>query len=114
MDQSKNDIDVRIGAAWKAHYRGQDDIAIEQFRQLVAEAPDHIDANWGLGLSYRDAGRIEDATQVFHKVKDLVGAQLEEQSTERERFVMLSRMVDQQLAQINEFHGPSPEQTKAE
>lgn len=113
MDQSK-DIDVRIGAAWKAHYQGHDDVAIEQFRQLVAEAPDHIDANWGLGLSYRDAGQIEDATQVFHKVKDLVGTQLEAHGTEHERFVMLSRMVEQQLAQINEFHGPPPEQKKAE
>ena len=47
---NEKDLDVKIGVAWQAHYDGQHDAAVEQFAQIVAEVPDHIDANWGLGL----------------------------------------------------------------
>jgi Flp pilus assembly protein TadD len=101
MDQ--NDFDAKISAAWKAHYNGQHEQAIEQFRKLVDQAPDHIDANWGLGLSYRKAGDKTAALQVFQKVRDLVNQKLEADPEEYERFFMLKRMITQQIEQINEF-----------
>ena len=110
MEQSKN-IDVRIGEAWKAHYQGQDSLAIEQFNGLVQEVPDNIDAHWGLGLAYRDAGDLDNAAQIFQKAKTMIAAQLQDENEEkinRERFVMLSRMVDQQITQLALFSTQRP------
>lgn len=102
MSQQQS-LDEKIGEAWKAHYAGQDAAAIEQFKRLVAEAPDNIDAHWGLGLSYRNAGNKTSAIEEFQKIKQLVKDQLERESAQPERFVMLNRMAEQQLTQIGEF-----------
>jgi Flp pilus assembly protein TadD len=103
MDEK--DFDAKISAAWKAHYSGQHEQAIEQFRKLVDQSPDHIDANWGLGLSYRKAGEKANALQVFQKVRDLVTQELETHPESYERFFMLKRMVIQQIEQMNDFIG---------
>lgn len=110
MEQSKN-IDVRIGEAWKAHYQGQDKLAIEQFTSLVKEVPDNVDAHWGLALSYRDAGDLGNAAQSFETAKSMIAARLEgqgDESAERERYVMLSRMVEQQITQLAQFSAQNP------
>lgn len=99
---SEQDLKARIGDAWKAHYDGQHDLAVQKFRAIVAEAPDNVDANWGLGLSYRKAGDKQNALRVFQVVRDLVQARLE-QTEERERYFMLNRMVAQQIEQMAEF-----------
>jgi Flp pilus assembly protein TadD len=101
MDQ--NDFELEISEAWKAHYNGQHEQAIEAFKQLVGMAPDHIDANWGLGLSYRKAGDKANALRVFQKVRDLVEQELEANPEGYERFFMLKRMVSQQIEQMNDF-----------
>lgn len=97
------DIDARIGEAWKAHFKGQYQAAIDQFKQILAEAPDHIDANWGLGLSCRKAGDRQSALQAFERVKELVTKELDAQPEEYERFFMLKRMVTQQIEQMADF-----------
>lgn len=101
MDEK--DFDAKISAAWKAHYNNQHEQAIDEFRALVEQAPDHIDANWGLGLSYRKAGDRANALQIFQKVRDLVAQELETNPDNFERFVMLKRMVSQQIEQMNDF-----------
>jgi tetratricopeptide (TPR) repeat protein len=101
-----NEIDKRIGDAWQSHYDGQQDSAVQQFSQIVAEAPNHVDANWGLGLSYRKMGDKEKALKAFEKVRDLVTAQLDQLETDAEdyeRCLMLQRMVKQQIEQISRF-----------
>jgi Flp pilus assembly protein TadD len=103
MMSQQPSLDEKIGEAWKTHYAGQDAAAIDQFKRLVEEAPDNIDAHWGLGLSYRNVGNKTSAVEVFQKVKALVAARLQTESGEMERYVMLNRMVEQQLAQIGEF-----------
>jgi len=96
-------IDAQIAEAWRAHYARQHEAAVEKFRQVVAEAPDNIDANWGLGLSYRSMGDKEKAREVFQKVKELIAAQMATNSEDRERYFMLSRMVTQQIEQMANF-----------
>jgi tetratricopeptide (TPR) repeat protein len=98
-----NGFDAKISAAWKAHYNGQHEQAIEQFKKLVDQTPDHIDANWGLGLAYRKAGEKASALQIFQKVRDLVTQELETHPENHERLIMLKRMVSQQIEQMNEF-----------
>ena len=100
---SKNELDVKIGAAWQAHYNGQHAAAVEQFNQIVADNPDHIDANWGLGLSARKAGDSETALQAFTKARDLIVAELASDPEDYERFIMLERMVKQQVEQMSDF-----------
>lgn len=102
MDQ-KQDIDTKIGNAWKAHYDGQNDVAVERFLQLLNEVPDHIDAFWGLGLSYRNLGDQRQALEAFQRVKQLVTMQLETETGQLGRYFMLNRMVDQQIEQMDEF-----------
>ncbi|MGQ9848512.1 MAG: tetratricopeptide repeat protein [Aggregatilineaceae bacterium] len=101
MDQ--NDINARIGIAWRAHYLGKHQDAIEQFAKILSEAPDHIDAHWGLGLSYRRAGEREKARQAFEKVAELAAQALQNEPENRERYFMLQRMAKQQIEQIAEF-----------
>ncbi len=76
---------------------------MSSLKQLVNQVPDHIDANWGLGLSYRKAGDKANALQVFQKVRDLVTQKLEANPDDYERFFMLKRMVTQQIEQMNDF-----------
>ena len=99
------DFDKKISMAWKAHYNGQHEQAISEFKQLVNLAPDNVDANWGLGLAYRKAGDKANALQVFQKVRDLLVQQMDVKSDDYERFFMLKRMVTQQIEQINDFIG---------
>jgi len=96
-------VDAQIAEAWKDHYARQHQAALEKFRQVVAEAPDNIDANWGLGLSYRSIGDKVKALEVFQKVKELIAAQMAANSENRERYFMLSRMVTQQIEQMSNF-----------
>ena len=103
---SEKDIDSKIGDAWKAHYQGNQTAAIEQFKQLVDQAPESVDAHWGLGLAYRKAGDLEKARDVFIRAKELLEAQLDALDTDEivSRLPMLNRMVDQQLEYIGEFN----------
>lgn len=101
MDQ--NDIKAKIDAAWRAYRAGQQQAAIEHFTLILAEAPDDIDAHWGLGLSYRRLGDREKARQAFEKVADLAARALQDEPEDRERYFMLQRMARQQADQIADF-----------
>ncbi len=100
MDQQ--DIDARVGAAWAALQAGDHQTAIAEFEQLVAEYPDHIDAQWGLGLAYRHAGNRENALRAFEHVKTMVEAELSAHPEEHGRWFILNRMVRQQIEQLAE------------
>jgi Flp pilus assembly protein TadD len=97
------DFENKISMAWKAHYNGQHEQAIDSFKQLVSLAPDDVDANWGLGLSYRKAGDKANALQVFQKVRELLVQQMDVKSDDYERLFMLKRMVAQQIEQMSDF-----------
>lgn len=98
------DLDARIGAAWSAHYEGQNDAAVQQFTEILSMEPANIDANWGLGLALLGLNQNDQAREVFLKVKDLLQQEIDRQnSATASRAVMLNRMVDQQLARLDEY-----------
>jgi tetratricopeptide (TPR) repeat protein len=104
IKMTEKDLDAQIGAAWSAHYEGQDDAAIQQFTQILNTEPANIDANWGLGLAYRSLSQHDRAREIFLKVKELIQEEIgRENSAQPGRFVMLNRMVDQQLASLEEY-----------
>jgi len=101
---NEKDLDARIGAAWSAHYHGQDDAAIQQFTEILSGDPANIDANWGLGLAYRSLNRTDQAREIFLKVKSLIDQERAgEDVTTPGRYFMLHRMVEQQIAYLDEF-----------
>lgn len=97
-----NPIDKKIGAAWKSHRQGMQDQAILEFREILHQDPNHLDALYGLGLAQKASGNKADAEETFLKLKNLLEEILEEQDDlpieeREERYVMISQMVQQQL-----------------
>lgn len=99
MDQQE--LKAKIGVAWKAHYRGDNEAAIQQFIQLAAEAPDIVDVHWGLGLAYRKAGDLAKALSAFRQAKSLIDQGNSEDPEERGRLTILNRMVNQHIEQLS-------------
>lgn len=102
MDQQQ-EMDARIRDAWKERNEGRFQEAIQKFLEVTSEAPDNIDAQWGLGLAYRGAQDAQSAVQAFQIVLDLISTQLQNESEQVERYVMLKRMADQQIKYMGEF-----------
>lgn len=103
------EIDEKIGEAWKAHYQGRDQDAIAQFLRLTEDAPENIDAHWGLALSYRNSGDTDRAVTIFKKIKNLVTVKMESEPEDYERYFMLTRMVNQQLQRLGQDISPTAE-----
>ncbi|MCZ7538729.1 MAG: hypothetical protein M5U29_02160 [Anaerolineae bacterium] len=97
------EINARIGQAWKLHYTGNNDAAIEQFERILADAADPIDACWGIALSYRKAGNKEKSLGAFQKAADLIAKGAQTDTADKERYYMLQRMVKQQIEQMADF-----------
>ena len=100
---SEKEFDAKVGEAWKAHYKGDQAAAIEQFKQLTSENAEHIDAHWGLGLAYRKSGDLENARVAFEQAHRLVKMALDADPSEYGRLFMLNRMIEQQLEHIANF-----------
>lgn len=94
------EFDGRVGKAMDQHIRRQYDQAIDLYRQLLEEWPDHLDANYGLALSYKASGRKPEAVDAFKKTRAFVEAEMGKATGETARFQMLVRMIDQQLNQL--------------
>jgi len=98
MSTTSTEISVQVGAAWSQHYQGKVSEALSQFEQIVARAPEHLDANFGLALCLKTAARKQAAIEAFTKTKDLAQKQKTDDDDEGVRNRMIARMVDQQLA----------------
>jgi Tfp pilus assembly protein PilF len=94
-------IDEQVGQAWQYHRQGDNQNAIAQFEAIVKQNPSNIDANYGLGLVQRALGRGEQAFESFQKALDLVNAaeRHENNIEERDRYLILTRMINQRLAE---------------
>lgn len=106
----------RIAEAWRMHRDAQHDAAAKAFEALLKEAPDDVDVNYGLGLSLRAIEQNEAAITAFRKAYDQSVARLNElraesanrehlasenlQTTEDDRYAMLTRMTHQRLKEM--------------
>lgn len=95
-----SEFDKRVGQAWGLNYKRQYDTAISQFRALVEEWPDHIDAIYGLALAYKNIGDKAKSREAFQKAKGFVSAELSRASGDTSRFQMLLRMIEQHLTTL--------------
>ena len=95
-----NEVDAQVGQAWSQHYHGQNDSAIQAFRDIVQRWPDHIDANYGLALTLKKGGQKTEAVEAFNRTKTLIQAAGTKSEDENARMQMLLRMIDQHLAMM--------------
>jgi len=96
------EYDQRVGQAFSLHIAGKAEAAIAEFKKLVDEWQDHIDANYGLALAYKAAKQRDKAREQFQKVRQFIEAERAKQtSDDTARFQMLLRMVDQHLATLS-------------
>ena len=107
--------DAQVGAAWAQLRNGQHDEAITGFEKVLQMIPNHVDAHYGLGLALRETGREADAVESFQKALEIAQGMLdmlrsqagtsdpsfnELGSTEDDRYMMLTRMSKQRLAEL--------------
>jgi tetratricopeptide (TPR) repeat protein len=91
---------AQLGHAWALHREGRNEPAIDEFTQMLREAPDNIDVLYGLGLAQRAAHLREEAKQTFERCLSLVDQALE-QNPDEDRYEMLQRFLHQRLAELN-------------
>lgn len=106
-------VEERIGEAWKQHRMGNNPAAIEIFEEILKNRPDHLDALYGLGLSRRANGETAWAVEAFKKALMLATEALNTEEKKApmsgnnletyddDRYMMLSRMIKQRLAELD-------------
>ncbi len=100
---------VEVGHAWGLQRSGNADAAIKEYEAILQKDPDNIDANYGMGLAQRLAGNNENAVKFFRHSAELVDAGAkarnhtpgERNLPEDDRYLMLGRMLQQRLAELN-------------
>jgi tetratricopeptide (TPR) repeat protein len=95
---AKNEYAEQLGRAWTHHRQGRHDAAISEFQDLLREAPNQVDALFGLGLAQRGAKQHDAAAATFGKCLEAVERQLQEQPDDR--YAMMRRLVQQRLAEL--------------
>lgn len=93
-------IAAQIGQAWRTHREGNNEAAINEFGRILRSAPDSIDANYGLGLAHKAAGNQSAAREAFQRALDLAGQVEPADQEERDRYMMMSRMIKQRLEEL--------------
>jgi tetratricopeptide (TPR) repeat protein len=111
---NSTDTSELVSQAWQYHRNNKTDQAVAEFEKVVSQHPRDIDANYGLGLSQKAAGQTEAAIKTFKTALELIDeskktyeatrdTSLEAENVrtpEDDRFQMLSRMVEQRLAEL--------------
>lgn len=97
----------RIGEAWKQHRMGNNDSAVQAFRDILNSNPGDIDALYGLGLAQRAGGDGDGAVETFNKALTVAQEGLDINSnnnnlntTQDDRFLMLHQMISQRLEEL--------------
>ncbi|MBI5669175.1 MAG: hypothetical protein HZC41_14315 [Chloroflexi bacterium] len=110
---SNDSLAAQIGQAWRYQRDGKADAAIAEYERILRMDADNIDANYGMALAQRTAGKYEAAIKYFERTQALVEAAnaVRKQARgdtlylantpEDDRYMMLSRMIKQRLAEIN-------------
>jgi tetratricopeptide (TPR) repeat protein len=116
---SRESVPAQIGKAWQSQHEGRNAEAIAEFNRILKEAPESVDAYYGLGLAQRADGQQEAAIKSFQKALALAkeaaskyGVAQEEIETQNrednllrnsgqdDRYMMLRRMIRQRLAEL--------------
>lgn len=107
---SSDTIDTMIGHAWRFEREGQADTAIAEFERILKIDANNIDANYGMGMAQKRAGKNAIASQHFQKALELVEQAADKRRTTRganeamtnedDRYMMLSRMIKQRLSEL--------------
>ncbi|MHB8627277.1 MAG: hypothetical protein ACYDBJ_15685 [Aggregatilineales bacterium] len=97
----------QVKQAWKDHYQRRNEQALAAFETVSQQDPAHIDAQYGLALTLAALGQQARAAEVFTHVAQLVDAQIRQQPADDEdaRYVMLARMITQQLEMLHAKQG---------
>ncbi|GAB5490266.1 MAG: hypothetical protein Phog2KO_04810 [Phototrophicaceae bacterium] len=97
----------RVADAWKQHRLGNNDSAIQSFREVLNSNPGDIDALYGLGLAQRASGDGVNATETFNKALiiaqeglDINKGNNDLNTMEDDRFLMLHQMISQRLEEL--------------
>jgi len=98
IEMAQNEQADAIARAWHLHREGRQNDAIKGFEAVLKAVPDHIDANYGLGLAQRGAGAKESALETFQRTARLVSREMENNPVSR--FQMLTRMVQQRINEL--------------
>ncbi|MFO7322289.1 MAG: tetratricopeptide repeat protein [Chloroflexota bacterium] len=93
-----------LGRAWANHREGRHEAAVADFDRILRDAPNDIDANFGLGLAQKALGRYEQAIASFEKTKEELAKKLKDEPGD-DRWEMLTRMCDQRIAEIRALQG---------
>ena len=107
----------RIGEAWHHHRMGENSEAVRKFQEILKNTPNNVDAYYGMGLAHKADGNLNAAKEAFEKAKELAdnayGAVRTTSDaeghhgtndldiTEDDRFMMLSRMLKQRIAEVS-------------
>ena len=108
----------QVGQAWHYQRLGETDSAIKEFDRILRQEPDDIDANYGMGLAQRSAGQPQAAVEYFQHALDIVDQKdsagriareaaasdfqterIKPNTAEDDRYMMLTRMLKQRLAE---------------
>jgi len=104
-------VETHIGDAWNHLREGRQSEAISGFEKVLTQIPNNVDAHYGLGLALRANGQEAQAVESFQKGLDHANAMLEAirsqvgsenslETTEDDRYMMLTRMLKQRLAEL--------------
>jgi tetratricopeptide (TPR) repeat protein len=106
-----------VSQAWNRQRQGNPDAAITEFQRIVQQHPKDIDANYGLALAQKAVGQteaaiktfkntlelIEDSRNIYESTRERTGEQDNIKTPEDDRYMMLSRMVRQRLAELEKL-----------
>lgn len=105
----QDNMEAQIGKAWGLHREGRNTEAIREFQQVLTAAPESVDAHYGLGLALRANGQYDAAEETFRQALALTqnrqgtlrkGEKQENEYSDEDRFMMLSRMISQRLDEL--------------
>lgn len=90
VEHTNNDV----SQAWRYQRDGQATSAIAEFERILKQDANNIDANYGMGLAQRSAGKFEESNKCFKRALELIEA-----GETSDRSMMLGRMLKQRLAE---------------